>query len=63
VSVGGLLALGYGLRKKAKKKENKRRSVNCTEVTLTEIGLKWLKKHKRRRKVRGKLVIEQGDQG
>jgi hypothetical protein len=47
-----LLGLGYGLRKKAKKKEEKRRSVNCVEDTLTEIGVKWPKKQKRRSKVR-----------
>jgi hypothetical protein len=43
-----LLALGYGLRKIVNKKEKKRRSANCTERTLTEIGSKWSKNHKRR---------------
>jgi hypothetical protein len=46
------LALGYGLRKKLKKKEEKRRSTNCTEGTLTENGSKWSKKQKRRSEVR-----------
>jgi hypothetical protein len=44
-----LLALEYGLRKKAKKMEKKRRCANYTEDTLTEIGSKWSKKKKRRR--------------
>jgi hypothetical protein len=48
VSVGRPVGHGYGLRKKAKKKEKKRRSANCAEGTLTEIGSKWLKKKKRR---------------
>jgi hypothetical protein len=43
---------GYGLRKKAKKNEKKRRSVNCVEGTLTEIELKWLNKKKRRSEAR-----------
>jgi hypothetical protein len=47
-----LLALGYGLRNKAKKKEKKRRSTNCMEDTLTEIESKWSKKQKIRREVR-----------
>jgi hypothetical protein len=42
-----MLSLGYGLGKKAKKKENKIRSVNCAEDAWTEIGSKWLKKKKR----------------
>jgi hypothetical protein len=47
VSVGGLLGLGYGLRKKSKRKEEKRRSTNCAEGTLTESGSKWPKEWKR----------------
>jgi hypothetical protein len=54
VSVGGLLALGYGLRNKEKKKEKKRRSENCTEGTLTKIGSKWLKKDRSK----GNLAVE-----
>jgi hypothetical protein len=54
ISVVGVLqlALGYGLRNKAKKKEEKRRSVNCAEDAWTEIGSKWPKKQKRRSEVR-----------
>ena len=48
VSVGGLLALGYEVRKKSRKKERKIQSANCTEGTLTDIGSKWKKKQKRR---------------
>ena len=47
-----MLALGYGSRKKSKKKEEKRGSTNCAEGTWTEDGSKWSKKQKRRRKVR-----------
>jgi hypothetical protein len=47
-----LLGLGFGLRKKAKKKEEKRRNVNYVKGTLTEIRSKWLKKKKRRSEVR-----------
>jgi hypothetical protein len=47
-----MLGLGYGLRKKSKKKEEKRRSTNCVEGTLTENGSKWPKERKRRSEVR-----------
>jgi hypothetical protein len=57
------LALGYGLRKKSKKKEEKRRSTNCAEGTLTENGSKWSKKQKRRSEVRESESIEREDQG
>jgi hypothetical protein len=52
VSVGGLLALGYVLRKKAKIKEEERQSMKCVEDTQTEEGSKWLKKQKRRNEVK-----------
>jgi hypothetical protein len=39
-----LLALGYGLRKKAKNKEEERQSMNCAEGTMIENGSKWSKK-------------------
>jgi hypothetical protein len=38
VSVGGMLALGYGLRKKLKNKKEERGSTNYAEGTLTENG-------------------------
>jgi hypothetical protein len=38
-----MLALGYGLRKKAKNKEKERQSMNYAEGTVTEIGSKWVK--------------------
>jgi len=49
----------YGLRKKAKKKEKKRRSANCVEGTLTEIGSKWLKKQKRRSEARENKSLDE----
>jgi hypothetical protein len=49
VSVGGLLALDYGRLQVLRKEEQ---SMNCAERTLIEIGLKSLKKQKRRKKVR-----------
>jgi hypothetical protein len=42
-----VLALGYEVRNKVRKKERKRRSANYAEGTLTEIGSKWPKKKKR----------------
>jgi hypothetical protein len=54
-----VLALGYGLRNKAKKKEGKRRSMNYAEDAWS----KWSKKQKRRSEVRGNLVVERGDLG
>jgi hypothetical protein len=44
VSVGGMLALGHVLRKKAKIKEKERQSMKCVEGTQTEEGSKWLNK-------------------
>jgi hypothetical protein len=52
VSVGGMLALGHVLRKKENIKEEERQSMKCMKGTQTEEGSKWLKKHKRRNKVR-----------
>jgi hypothetical protein len=46
------LALGHVLRKKENIKEEERQSMKCTEGTQTEEGSKWLKKHKRRNKVK-----------
>jgi hypothetical protein len=63
VSVGGLLALGYVLRKKEKIKEEERQSMKCAEGTQTEEGSKWLKKQKRRNEVKEKQVVEREDQG
>jgi hypothetical protein len=45
----GLLALGYGRKQRLRKEAQ---SMNYTESTLTDIGSKWEKKHKRRSKVR-----------
>jgi hypothetical protein len=59
VSVGGLLALGHVLRKKEKIKEEERQSTKCVEGTQTEEGSKWLKKHKRRSKVRESKSLEE----
>jgi adenylosuccinate synthase len=59
VSVGGMLALSYGLRKKARKKEEKRKSTNCTKGTLTRNGSKWSRKKKRRREVRENDSLEE----
>jgi hypothetical protein len=47
-----VLALGHVIRKKEKIKEEERQSLKCTEGTQTEEGSKWLKKHKRRNKVK-----------
>jgi hypothetical protein len=47
-----MLALGHVSRKKEKIKEEEIQSMKCTEGTQTEEGSKWLKKHKRRSKVR-----------
>jgi hypothetical protein len=44
VSVGGLLALGHGSRKKARIKEEERQSMKCASGTQTEERSKWLKK-------------------
>jgi hypothetical protein len=44
VSVGGLLALGYVLRKKEKIKEEEIQSTKCAKGTQMEEGLKWSKK-------------------
>jgi hypothetical protein len=63
VSVGGLLALGYVLRKKMKIKEEERQITKCTKGTQTEEGSKWLKKKKRRKEVKEKKVVEREDKG
>jgi hypothetical protein len=59
VSVGGLLALGYGLGNKVKKKEEKRRSVNCVEDAWIEIGSKWLKNKKIRSEARESYLLKE----
>jgi hypothetical protein len=51
---GMIVGPRYGLRKKAEKKENKRRSENYMKGTLAEIGSKWLKKKNRRSEVKEK---------
>jgi hypothetical protein len=43
VSVGGLLALGYGLWSKGENKEEERQVTNYAEGEATEIGAKWAK--------------------
>jgi len=53
------LALGFGLRKKGKRKKRKRQSTNSTEDTLTEIGSKWSKKKKRRSEERKTYPLEE----
>jgi hypothetical protein len=62
VSVRGLLSLGYGrnqiFRKKVKIQEE-RRSMNYVEGTMTDIGLKWPKKWKRRSKVMEKEFLNE----
>jgi hypothetical protein len=42
-----------------KKKEEKRRSLNYAEGTLTENGSKWSKKKKRRREVRESKLLDE----
>jgi hypothetical protein len=50
--------VGPWLWKKAKIKEE-RRNTNCMEGTLTDIGSKWLKKQKRRSKVRESYLLKE----
>jgi hypothetical protein len=45
------VSVGPWLGKKVKV-QRERQSMNCAEGTVTDIGSKWSKKHKRRRKVR-----------
>jgi hypothetical protein len=55
VSVGDLLALGYGRLRRLRKEA---RSENCTENTLTEVGSKWKKEKKRWSKVRERKLLD-----
>jgi hypothetical protein len=54
-----MLSLGHVLRKKEKIKEEERQSMKCTEGTQTEEGSKWLKKHKRRNKVKERKSLKE----
>jgi hypothetical protein len=60
VSVGGLLALGYGSLQRLRKEA---RSENCMEDKLTEIGSKWPKEQKRWSEVRESNYVGWGDRG
>jgi hypothetical protein len=56
VSVGGLLALGYGRKRILQKK---RRNTNYAEGRLTDIRSKWLKKQKRWSEVRERKSLDE----